>query len=119
MKRKISHHFAEVICVDTVSHTNKDKCPLLKISGRERYNKLFDALEKTVKMLMLNEKEGLPILLEWFNHLLIYNKEDIPIKIKEPNFPECTYFFKISRLNQETFMRLKSTHLQVLSRNKL
>ena len=38
---------------------------------------------------MLNEKEGLPVKLEWFNHLPIYNKEDIPIKFKEPNFPEC------------------------------
>ena len=34
-------------------------------------NKQFDALEKAVKMLILNEKEGLPVKLEWFNHLLI------------------------------------------------
>ena len=40
-------------------------------------------------MLMLNEKEGLPVKLEWFNHLPIYNKKDLPIEFNEPNFPEC------------------------------
>ena len=52
-------------------------------------NKQFDALEKAVKMLMLNEKEGLPVKLEWFNHLPIYNDEELPI---ESNFPECTNY---------------------------
>ena len=47
----------------------------------------FDAFEKAVKMLMLNEKEGLLVKLEWFNHLPIYNKEDLPIKFKQSNFP--------------------------------
>ena len=32
-------HFPEVICVDTVSHTNKDKRTLLTISGRDSYGK--------------------------------------------------------------------------------
>ena len=41
---------------------------------------------------MLNENEGLPIKLEWFNHLLIYNKEELSIEFKEPNFPECTNY---------------------------
>ena len=41
MEQKIFHHFLEVICVDTVSHTNKDKRPLLTISGRESNGKMF------------------------------------------------------------------------------
>ena len=55
-------------------------------------NKQFDALEKAVKMLMLHEKEGLPVKLEWFNHLPIYNEEDLPIRFKERTFPECTNY---------------------------
>ena len=51
-------------------------------------NKLFDTLEKAVKMLMLHEKEGLPVKCEWFHHLPIYNKEVIPIEFKEQNFPQ-------------------------------
>ena len=43
-------------------------------------------------MLMLNEKEGLPVKLEWFNHFPIYNDEELPIEFKEPNFPECTNY---------------------------
>ena len=43
-------------------------------------------------MLMLNEKEGLPVKLEWFNHFPIYNGKEIPIKFKEQNFPLCTNY---------------------------
>ena len=39
MEQKKFHNFPEVICVDTVSHTNKDKCPLLTISGKDSYGK--------------------------------------------------------------------------------
>ena len=46
-------------------------------------NKQFDALEKVVKMLMQNEKERLPVKLEWFNHLPIFNEWDLPIELKE------------------------------------
>ena len=41
MEQKIFYHFLEVICVDTVSNTNKDKRPLLTISGRDSYGKMF------------------------------------------------------------------------------
>ena len=41
MEQNIFHHFPEVICVDTVCHTNKDKRPLLTISGRDSYGKIF------------------------------------------------------------------------------
>ena len=41
MEQKMFHHFPEVIYVDTVSHTNKDKRPLLIISGRDSYEKIF------------------------------------------------------------------------------
>ena len=81
-------------------------------------NKKFDALEKVVKMLMLNEKDGRPVKLEWFNHLPIYNKEDLPIEFKEAIF-QNVLITQISRLNQKNCMRLKSIHLQVLSCKKL
>ena len=35
MEQKVFHHFSEVICVDTLSHNNKDKHPLLTISSRD------------------------------------------------------------------------------------
>ena len=41
MEQNFFHNFSEVICVDTVSHTNKDKSPLLTISGRDGYRKIF------------------------------------------------------------------------------
>ena len=43
-------------------------------------------------MLMLNKNEGLPVKLEWFNHLPIYNEEDIPIEFKEQNYPQRTNY---------------------------
>ena len=44
MEQKVFHHFPEVICVDTASHTNKDKGPLLTISGRDTYGKMLNPL---------------------------------------------------------------------------
>ena len=41
MEQKLFHHFPEVICVDTVNQTNKDKRPLLTISGRDTHGKMF------------------------------------------------------------------------------
>ena len=41
IEQKIFHHFPEVICVDTTSHTNKDKRPLLTISERDTHGKMF------------------------------------------------------------------------------
>ena len=35
------HRFPEVICVDTVSHTNKDNFPLLTISGIDSYGEML------------------------------------------------------------------------------
>ena len=43
-------------------------------------------------MLILNEIQGPPIKLEWFNHLQIYNKEDIPIEFQGQNFPQYTNY---------------------------
>ena len=37
MEQKFFEHFPEVICVDTVSDTNKDKRPLLTISGKDSF----------------------------------------------------------------------------------
>ena len=41
MEQNLFHHFPEVICVDTFSHTNKDKRTLLTISGRDSHGKMF------------------------------------------------------------------------------
>ena len=52
MEQNFFHHFPEVICVDTVSHTNKDKRPLLTITGRDSYGKMFIIL----RALLSNER---------------------------------------------------------------
>ena len=41
IEQKFFEHFPEVICVDTVSDTNKDKRPLLTISGKDSFGKMF------------------------------------------------------------------------------
>ena len=41
MEQKKFRHFPEVIWVDTFSDTNKDKHPLLTISGKDSFGKLF------------------------------------------------------------------------------
>ena len=41
MEQKLFHQFPEVICVDTVNQTNKDKRSLLTISGRDTHDKMF------------------------------------------------------------------------------
>ena len=38
---EIFEHFPEVICVDTVSDTNKNKRPILTISGKDSFGKTF------------------------------------------------------------------------------
>ena len=35
------NRFPKVICFETIDHTNKDKHPLLKISARDTYGKIF------------------------------------------------------------------------------
>ena len=41
MEQKLFHHFPYMICIDTVNQTNKDKRPILTISGRDTHGKLF------------------------------------------------------------------------------
>ena len=41
MEQELSHCFPEIIYVDTVIQTNKDKYPLLTISGQDIYGKIF------------------------------------------------------------------------------
>ena len=43
-------------------------------------------------MLMMNEKEGLPVKSEWFNHLPIYHEKELPMDFKEHDFPVCTNY---------------------------
>ena len=42
MEQKLFHHFFEVICVDTVNQTNKDKRPLLAMKRRDTHGKMFN-----------------------------------------------------------------------------
>ena len=77
-------------------------------------NKQFDALEKAVKMLMLNEKEGLPVKLEWFNHLLIYNEEDLLIEFKEQNFPQYTNYSNLKVQPIKLYVRKLQLTLNLL-----
>ena len=41
MEQKCFEHLLEVICEGTVSDTNKDKCPLLTINGKDSFGKMF------------------------------------------------------------------------------
>ena len=51
-------------------------------------NKEFEAYENTMKVLQLNEKDGLPVK-KWFNHLPIRNKKYISDVFKNENYPYC------------------------------
>ena len=42
--------------------------------------------------MQLNEKDGLPVHLKWFNHLSIHNKKYIPNEFKKENYPYCMYY---------------------------
>ena len=42
-----------------------------------------------MKILQLNEKDGLLFQLKWFNHLTIHNEKYIPDKFKKENYPYC------------------------------
>ena len=41
MEQKNNHDFPEVICIDTVIHTNKDKRPPLTTSGIDIYKNVY------------------------------------------------------------------------------
>ena len=52
-------------------------------------NQEFDALEKAIKILQLNEKDGLSVKLKWFNHLPIQKEKYVPDELKKENYPYC------------------------------
>ena len=52
-------------------------------------NKEFDALEKGMKTLQMNEKDGLPVELKWFNCLPIHNEKYIPDEFKKGKYTYC------------------------------
>ena len=58
MEQNFFHHFPEVICVDTLSPTNKDKSPLLTIRGRDSYGKMFIILRAFYQMKELRYFDG-------------------------------------------------------------
>ena len=50
-------------------------------------NKQFQALEKAMKILHINEKDGLAVEAKWFNHLPIYDVKNLPIDFVTYNHP--------------------------------
>ena len=54
-----------------------------------------------MKILQLNEKDGLPVQLKWFNHLPIYNEKDIPNYFNEDKYPTCINYPSIQVDHEE------------------
>ena len=52
-------------------------------------NQEFDELEKAMKILKLNEKDGLPIESKLFYHVPIHNEKYVPDEFKKENYPYC------------------------------
>ena len=42
-----------------------------------KIDKQFEALEKAMKILQVNDEVGLPVEAKWFNHLPIYVDKDL------------------------------------------
>ena len=60
MEQKLFHHFPGVICVDTVNKTNKDKRPLLTLSGRGTHGKMFIFLHQEQNLAKMHIKALIP-----------------------------------------------------------
>ena len=86
-----SHHDISVLWWDTY----------YQISCLSADNKEFDALEKAMKILQMNEMDGLPVQLKWFNHLPIDNKKCIPDDFKKDNYLYCMNYPLIKVENNE------------------
>ena len=41
-------------------------------------DKHLEALEKAMKILQINDEDGLPVEAKWFNSLPIYDEKDLP-----------------------------------------
>ena len=52
-------------------------------------NQEFDALQTAMKILQLNEKDGLLIHIKWFNHLPNHNEKYVPDEFRKENYPYC------------------------------
>ena len=52
-------------------------------------DKLFETLEKAIKIWKINEKDGLPVEAKCFNHLPIYDKKDLPTDFGTYDNPQC------------------------------
>ena len=49
----------------------------------------FEAVEETMKILQIDEKDGLAVEVKWFNHLPIHDKKDIPTAFVTYNQQQC------------------------------
>ena len=50
-------------------------------------NEQFEALEKAMKILQIDENDGLPVEAKWFNHLPIHDEKDLPIDFATHDYP--------------------------------
>ena len=56
--------------------------PISCLSSDNKEFEEFDALEKAMKILQLNENDDLPVQIKWFNHLPNQNKKNILYELK-------------------------------------
>ena len=54
-----------------------------------------------MKILQLNEKDGLPVQSKWFNHLPIHNEKNIPDEFKDEKYLYCTNYPLIKAEHKE------------------
>ena len=71
-------------------------------------DKQFEALEKAIKILQFDEKDGLPVEAKWFNHLPIHNEKDLPLEFEASDYPQCLNY---------TFLKVEPEELDLFENN--
>ena len=71
-------------------------------------DKQFEALEKAIKILLFDEKDGLPVEAKWFNHLPIHNEKDLPLDFETSEYPKCLNY---------TFLKVEPEEMDLFENN--
>ena len=71
-------------------------------------DKQFEAIEKAMKILKINEKDGLPVEAKWFNHIPIYDEKDLLTDFVTYDYPQYIYY---------TFLKVESKELDRFENN--
>ena len=71
-------------------------------------DKQFDGLEKAIKILQFDEKDGLPVEAKWFNHLPIHNEKHLPLDFETSEYPKCLNY---------TFLKVEPEEMDLFENN--